>query len=63
MNVGHEDVVTTQRDLVRDTDVAHVPAGTRRSDGLHHRLLGADRLDHRMRAEAVGEVLDLRDNK
>ena len=41
-----------------DADVADVPAGPGGADGLHHRLLGADRLDDRVRAEPVGEVLD-----
>ena len=36
-------------------------AEPRGSDRLHHRLLGADRLDHRVRAEPVGEVRDPRD--
>ena len=34
-----------QRDAVTDADEADVPAGPRSVDRLHHRLLGADRLD------------------
>jgi hypothetical protein len=36
-----------------------MPAGAGGADGLHKRLLGADRLDHRMRAKPAGEFLDL----
>ena len=43
-----------------DADVADVPAGAGGADRLHHRLLRPDRLDHRVRAEPVGEFLDLR---
>ena len=45
-------------DVVGDADVADVAAGAGGADGLHHRFLGADGFDHRVRAEAVGEVLD-----
>jgi hypothetical protein len=31
---------------MRDADVADVTAGASGAEGLHHRLLGADRLDH-----------------
>ena len=41
-------------------DEPDVPAGSGGADGLHHRLLGADRLDDRVRADPIGEVLDPR---
>ena len=44
-----------------DADEADVAAGADRSDGLQHRLLGADGLDDRVDAEATGEVLDAGD--
>src|SRR3712207_7455861 len=36
-----------------------VATGAGGADGLHHRLLSAHGLDHRVRAQAVGEFLDL----
>ena len=47
--------------VVVDADVAQVPAAAGGADGLHERLLGADRLDDRVRAEPAGQLLDLRD--
>jgi hypothetical protein len=46
---GHFDTVTHAHE-------ADVPAGARGADGLHHRLLRADRLDHRMGAEPVCQL-------
>jgi len=43
---------------VGDADVPDVPAGPGGVDGLHHRLLGADGLDHGVRAQPVREVFD-----
>jgi hypothetical protein len=43
---------------VGDADVADVPAGAGRPDGLQHRLLSADGLDHRVRPEPAGEFPD-----
>src|SRR3989442_15726674 len=43
-----------------DADVADVPAWPGGADGLHHRLLGADCLDHRVCAEPAREFLDPR---
>ena len=42
-----------------DPDEADVPALASGADGLHHRLLGAHCLDHRVGAKPVGEFLDL----
>src|SRR3954447_4178041 len=56
---GEEQLVTGQGHVVGDPDVADVPTGAGGADGLHHRLLGADGLDDRVRAQAVGELLDL----
>src|SRR5215207_2729764 len=58
VHVGEEQLHAGQGDVVRDADVAEVPAGAGGADGLHHRLLGADRFDDRVRAEPAGEVLD-----
>jgi hypothetical protein len=41
-------------------DVADMPAGPGGTNGLHQRLLGADRFDDRVGAEPVGELLDPR---
>ena len=58
VHVGHEQLLAGQGDVVADADVADVAAGPGGADGLHHRFLGADRLDDRVRAEAAGELLD-----
>ena len=55
---GEEQLLAGQRDLVGDADVADVPARAGGADRLHHRLLGAHRLDHAVRPEAAGELLD-----
>src|SRR4051812_35360751 len=44
-----------------DADEADVPAGPGRVQCLHHRLLRPDRLDNRVCAEPIGELLDLLD--
>lgn len=43
-----------------DPDIVDVTSGPGPL-AWHHRILGADRLDHTMRSGAVGEFLDLRD--
>jgi hypothetical protein len=60
VHAGEEQLLAGQLDVVGDPDVADVPARPAGADGLHHRLLGADDLDDRMRAEPVGQVLDAR---
>ncbi|HEY6560127.1 MAG TPA: hypothetical protein VI072_22740 [Polyangiaceae bacterium] len=44
--------------VVRDADVAHVAARTCRADRLLHRLGRPDALEHRVRADALGELPD-----
>lgn len=64
VDVAVEQLFAGQCDVVGDADVADVAdvaAGSGVADGLHHRLRGADGLNDRVRAEAVGEVLDLGD--
>src|SRR4051794_24206158 len=56
--MGHEDVVAPQYDVVQYADKPDMTSGTGRVDCLHHRFLGPYRLDDRMRAESVGELLD-----
>jgi len=60
VHFGVEQCLARQRDAVGDADVANVPAGAGGADGLHHRLLGADCLDDRVRAQAIGELSNLR---
>src|SRR5712691_12704319 len=60
VHFGVEKLLAGQLDAVSPADVADVPAGAGGADGLHHRLLGADGLDDRVRAEPAGELLDLR---
>src|SRR2546423_3049280 len=43
-----------------DAHVAEVAAGAGGPDGLHQRLLRADRLDHRVGAEPAGQLPDPR---
>src|SRR5919204_1163706 len=43
---------------MKNADVADVPSRPGGADGLHYRLLGADRLDDRVSPEAVRELLD-----
>jgi hypothetical protein len=57
--MGVEQLGAGQLDPVGDADVADVPTRPGGPDGLQHRLLGADRLDDRVRPEPAGEVLDL----
>jgi hypothetical protein len=52
-----EQLLPVERDPLRDADVAHVPALTGGMDRLHHRFLGADALQHRVGAEALGQIL------
>ena len=58
MDLGEEQLIAWELDAVGDADIAAVPTGTGGADGLHHRLLGTDGLDHRVRAELAGELLD-----
>src|SRR5208283_215723 len=53
-----EQFLALHLDSVRDTDVGDVPALARALDRLHHRLLSPDALQHRVRADALGRVLD-----
>src|SRR3954452_1024469 len=61
VDLGEEQLVAGELDVVGDADVPDVAARAAGSDGLHHRLLGADGLDDRVRAESVGELRDARD--
>jgi hypothetical protein len=45
VHVRREQLVSGQADLLGDTHVADVAAAAGRADRLHHRLLGADRLE------------------
>jgi hypothetical protein len=58
VDVGEEQVHAVEGDVVRDPDVADVSAWPGSPDGLHHRLLRANGLDHRVRTQPVGELLD-----
>ena len=58
VDAGHEELVAGDRDVVGDADEADVAAGAGRADGLHHGLLGADRLDDGVGTEPAGELLD-----
>ena len=53
-----EQVHSVHCDAVSDADEPDVAAGARGVDGLHHRFLGADGLDHGMGPEHVRQLLD-----
>src|SRR3954470_16656942 len=61
VRVAEEQLVAGELHVVGDADIADVAAGSGRSDRLQHRLLRADRFDHGMGAEPVGEILDAGD--
>src|SRR5207253_4477692 len=61
VHLGEEQLEAGNLDAVGDADEADVPTRARRPDRLHHRLLGTDRLDHRVRAESVRQLLDAGD--
>src|SRR6266571_2659032 len=58
VDVGEEQLLSGELDVVSDADVADVPARPGGANGLHHRLLGADCLDHRVCTEPTREFLD-----
>ena len=58
VDVGEEQFLAIEFDPVRDADVAHVAARAGGADRLHHRLLRADALEHRVGADSLGQVLD-----
>ena len=57
-DVAEEHLPHRQLDPVRDADVADQPAGPGGPQRLEHGLAGADALQHGVRADAVGELLD-----
>jgi hypothetical protein len=59
VHVAEEQLLPRQPDAVGNADVADMAPGAGGANGLHHRLLGADRLDNRVRAQPVSDFLDL----
>src|SRR5207249_7163272 len=57
VDVGEEQLLAGELDVMSDADVADVAARPGGADGLHHRFRGADRLDDRVGAEPVRESL------
>lgn len=58
MNVSIKELFSVEFDSVWDADVAHVATTASGLDRLHHRLLGADALQHRVRTDSVGELFN-----
>ena len=58
MDVGVEQLLAVEADTVRHADVAHVTATASALDRLHHRLLRTDTLQHRVRTDSIGQLLD-----
>src|SRR5437773_3752867 len=54
VDVREEQLLPSDLDAMRNTDVAHVSARVGGPDRLHHRLLRADTLQHGVGAESVG---------
>ena len=61
-DVSVEQLFATELDPVRDSNIAHGPARAGATDRLHHRLLSADALYHRVGADSVGQFLDSLDS-
>src|SRR5215210_2904901 len=53
-----EELLPGDLHVVEHADEPDVTSWPRGADGLHHRLLRADGLDDRVRAEPAGELLD-----
>src|SRR6476659_6981759 len=58
MNVGKEQLQARNVDSMADANETHVSAAARGVNRLHRRLVRAYGLDHRVRAEPIGELLD-----
>lgn len=58
MNVGEKQFFAVELDSMRDPDVTHISTRARRPDGLHHRLLSSDALQHRVDANTFCHFLD-----
>src|SRR5437867_12771863 len=61
VDVREEQLLPSDLDAMRNTDVAHVSARGGGPDRLHHRLLRADALQHGVGAESVGQLFDTGD--
>src|SRR5829696_7955975 len=58
VHMREEELLPRDLHIVEHADEPDVTAGPRAADGLHHRLLRADGLHDRVRAEPAGELLD-----
>src|SRR5215208_5284632 len=58
VHMREEELLPRDLHVVEHAHEPDVTACPRGADGLHHRLLRADRLDDRVRPETVGELLD-----
>src|SRR5215204_4731553 len=58
VHMREEELLPRDLHVVEHADEPDVTACPRAADGLHHRLLRADGLDDRVRAEPAGEFLD-----
>jgi hypothetical protein len=60
MHAGEEQLLAGDGDaLMEDAHIADVAAGAGGTDGLHQRLVCADRLDDRVRTQPISELDDL----
>src|SRR4051812_43301275 len=57
-DVAEEQIRAIECHTVRHADIADRTARPRAPDRLHHRLLSADALEHRIGADAVRELLN-----
>src|SRR5439155_17632859 len=60
LDVREEQLLTVERYTVRNADVTYIAAWARGIDRLHHRLLRANTLQHRIGTDSIGQFLDAR---
>src|SRR6266576_5555540 len=58
VDVREKQLLTLEYHAVRNADIAYVATGPRGADRLHHRLLSADALQYRIRADTLRQILD-----
>ena len=61
MDMREKQLLPVKRYTMRHADVAHVAAWASGLDGLHHRLLSANALEHRISPDALRQLLDALD--
>src|SRR6185369_10660798 len=60
MNMRVEQLLAIERDIMRNAYIAHVTAGARGFDRLHHGFLSADAFENRVSADSVRQFFNAR---